>query len=445
MIGAMRDVTKEHEARLALREASEELTRSERALRRQATILDERNTALRVLLEQREQDRRELEQRVVAQRRAAYRAHARPPEPRAAPPGGAPRARGGAGEPARDRRPVRSAASPARTARGRRSPGARPRWPTSCASARPAPRSPRRSTSRRRRSRSTAPTSGASSACPSAGPGSRPISRRWLATSRGREQGRGVRATLAAATAVLLTVCVASACGGGVAASAPTASSAPASPAASVTPGATKSAGAVTAMSRFRLLALPASAEVAFLRDTVVWRVAPRDLSPTGPMPLIPVWRVDVTTGAMTRDAWLTSLLGGRRIDDWALARNKVAWVDSSARIELANGTVLVGAQVEVARRSSGTTQPLSRTSWGTLSKNGEYSPGAWLAGFDGRLCALRTRDLARASSGAATASGPRARTLAGRHHPELAPSARPRRVERRGGPGDDRQHGLLG
>jgi PAS domain-containing protein/DNA-binding CsgD family transcriptional regulator len=47
------------------RAMQEELTRSERALRRQATILDERNTALRVLLEQREQDRRELEQRVV--------------------------------------------------------------------------------------------------------------------------------------------------------------------------------------------------------------------------------------------------------------------------------------------------------------------------------------------------------------------------------------------
>jgi DNA-binding CsgD family transcriptional regulator/PAS domain-containing protein len=43
----------------------DELARSERALRRQATILDERNTALRVLLEQREQDNRELEQRIV--------------------------------------------------------------------------------------------------------------------------------------------------------------------------------------------------------------------------------------------------------------------------------------------------------------------------------------------------------------------------------------------
>jgi len=42
-----------------------ELGRSERALRRQATILDERNAALRVLLEQREQDRAELEQRIV--------------------------------------------------------------------------------------------------------------------------------------------------------------------------------------------------------------------------------------------------------------------------------------------------------------------------------------------------------------------------------------------
>jgi DNA-binding CsgD family transcriptional regulator len=43
----------------------DELARSERVLRRQATILDERNTALRVLLEQREQDTRELEQRIV--------------------------------------------------------------------------------------------------------------------------------------------------------------------------------------------------------------------------------------------------------------------------------------------------------------------------------------------------------------------------------------------
>ena len=41
------------------------LGRSERTLRRQATILDERNTALRVLLEQREQERRELEDRIV--------------------------------------------------------------------------------------------------------------------------------------------------------------------------------------------------------------------------------------------------------------------------------------------------------------------------------------------------------------------------------------------
>ena len=75
MIGAMRDVTAEREAELAAREAQramqDELARSERALRRQATILDERNTALRVLLEQREQDRRELEQRIVQQRRAA--------------------------------------------------------------------------------------------------------------------------------------------------------------------------------------------------------------------------------------------------------------------------------------------------------------------------------------------------------------------------------------
>ena len=47
------------------RAMQDELARSERALRRQARILDERNTALKVLLEQREQDRAELEQRIV--------------------------------------------------------------------------------------------------------------------------------------------------------------------------------------------------------------------------------------------------------------------------------------------------------------------------------------------------------------------------------------------
>ena len=44
----------------------EALARSERALRRQATILDERNTALKVLLEQRKQDQLELEERIVS-------------------------------------------------------------------------------------------------------------------------------------------------------------------------------------------------------------------------------------------------------------------------------------------------------------------------------------------------------------------------------------------
>jgi PAS domain S-box-containing protein len=48
-----------------LKDLQRELARSERALRRQATILDERNAALRVLLEQRGQDRDELEQRIV--------------------------------------------------------------------------------------------------------------------------------------------------------------------------------------------------------------------------------------------------------------------------------------------------------------------------------------------------------------------------------------------
>jgi len=50
----------------ALTALQRELERSERALRRQTTILDERNAALKVLLEQRERDREELQDRMTA-------------------------------------------------------------------------------------------------------------------------------------------------------------------------------------------------------------------------------------------------------------------------------------------------------------------------------------------------------------------------------------------
>ncbi len=72
----------------------------------------------------------------MQQRRAAHRAHARPPEPGAAAPAGTARGRGGAGQPARDRRAVRAAHRRRATARDSPSRGARPRSPTSCASAR---------------------------------------------------------------------------------------------------------------------------------------------------------------------------------------------------------------------------------------------------------------------------------------------------------------------
>jgi len=50
----------------ALTALQRELAGSERTLRQQATILDERNTALKVLLEQRERDREELQARMIA-------------------------------------------------------------------------------------------------------------------------------------------------------------------------------------------------------------------------------------------------------------------------------------------------------------------------------------------------------------------------------------------
>jgi PAS domain S-box-containing protein len=50
----------------ALTALQRELASSEQALRQQTTILDERNTALKVLLEQREHDREELQARMIA-------------------------------------------------------------------------------------------------------------------------------------------------------------------------------------------------------------------------------------------------------------------------------------------------------------------------------------------------------------------------------------------
>ena len=151
MVGAMRDVTAEREADLAAREVrramQDELARSERALRRQTTILDERNTALRVLLEQREQDRRELEQRIVGNVERLI-------DPSLDRLSRALRHRPERLEVEAVRVNLREIVGPfaerlaGRHACGRRSPGARSRSPTLCGSARPARRSPRRCTSR---------------------------------------------------------------------------------------------------------------------------------------------------------------------------------------------------------------------------------------------------------------------------------------------------------
>ena len=172
--------------------------------------------------------------------------------------------------------------------------------------------------------------------------------------------------------------------------------------------------GKAAAIDRYRLLRLSPQAEVAFTRGTVVWRVVPPDLPRTGPVPLIPFLRFDVATGTTTQDDWLTSLLGGRRIDTWMLAGDAVAWVDTSQRIATdsgavgtAVGSVLIGARVEVARRSSGSAQPLTRTSWGTASDTSAYSPGAWLDAFNGRFCAFWDLAMGRNGTGLSAHPGP--------------------------------------
>ena len=162
----------------------EALARSERALRRQATILDERNTALKVLLEQREQDQRELEQRIVSNvdqlieptlerlsrsfrhrperlELDALRANLR----EIVGPFGQRLAESGAGRP--------RAHPPRKGGRGSRAPRSDERGDRRGARTSAAPPWP-----------STAPTSGASWASPSADRSSRPTWRRSAATGR---------------------------------------------------------------------------------------------------------------------------------------------------------------------------------------------------------------------------------------------------------------------
>ncbi len=208
----------------------------------------------------------------------------------------------------------------------------------------------------------------------------------------------------------LLVAVAVAACGAGSGAR-PTDEASPSS-AASARPATASDGSAATSPGRatrpFGLLRLPDSAQVAFTRDGIVWRLPPQEASQAGPVPLTPFFRFDVSTGSIGPDPWLTALLGHRRFDRWILAGDAVAWVDSTRRVSGANGVVMSAAQVQTARRPSTTGRPLMRTSWRLVDQSGgDYDAGTRLSAFDGRLCAFWSLDSPRTGSWTTKHSGP--------------------------------------
>ena len=219
-----------------------------------------------------------------------------------------------------------------------------------------------------------------------------------------------MRRILWAATACVLVAAAVAACGGALHSAGPT--DHPSSPSAASAGPATAADGSAPvgqAAPPFGLLRLPDSAQVAFTRDGIVWRLPPQETSQAGPAPLTPFFRFDVATGTTGPDRWLTALLGRRRLDQWILAGDAVAWVDSTRRESGPDWSVLSGAQVRTARRPSTTGRPLMRTSWRLVGESGgDYDAGTRLSAFDGRLCAFWSLDSARTGSWTTKHYGPR-------------------------------------
>ncbi len=143
----------------------------------------------------------------------------------------------------------------------------------------------------------------------------------------------------------------------------------------------------LAASAAFHVATLPLNAQVVAAGDNVFWRL-PSEPPRSGHVVAGAVSRINLCTGRTTVDAWLTALFARRRIDQWALAGRRVAWIDTSVRRAVAGGTTLIGTRICVANRGLLTPRRLTRLEWGAASDTGDYGPAMSGLVFDGRQAA---------------------------------------------------------
>jgi hypothetical protein len=150
--------------------------------------------------------------------------------------------------------------------------------------------------------------------------------------------------------------------------------------------GATKTAG-LPPLADFKLVEVPFESRVQFTDDRVVWR---EELTPdSSGNGTLDVMSHDIASDATDVDKWLTGLFAGREIQEWVLAGDRVAWIDTSMRNEAAGGGgVFVGTRVYTALRDDDQPQAISPLSWGVSGDTGGYEPAAWRLTSNGSLIA---------------------------------------------------------
>lgn len=137
----------------------------------------------------------------------------------------------------------------------------------------------------------------------------------------------------------------------------------------------------------FKLVEVPFESRVQFTDDRVVWR---EELTPdSSGNGTLDVMSHDIASDATDEDKWLTGLFAGREIQEWVLAGDRVAWIDTSMRNEApSGGGVYLGTRVYTALRDDEQPQAISPLSWGVSGDTGGYEPAAWRLTSNGSLIA---------------------------------------------------------
>jgi hypothetical protein len=137
----------------------------------------------------------------------------------------------------------------------------------------------------------------------------------------------------------------------------------------------------------FGLVEVPYRGDVQFTGHAVYWLEGAGSSDASGPRTVLGVGRYDVDTGEQGPDEWLTGLLAGRDVQEWAIAGDRVAWIACSEHRANGDGSAFVGSRVYTALRG-GAPIELPSEAWAALDVDGAGTVAAWGLECDGPLVA---------------------------------------------------------